>query len=131
MNMVCSCAIILFYVALTICQGKLVGVTLLGQPIIVVNDKETAFALLEKTGSALADRPTTVMLEMTGWTNVLACQLYGHRFREYRKVRGTICALLTMPLWAHAYHSTLLGRLAAQVQSSDFFQSSTTGRQSS
>lgn len=65
--------------------GKLVGVTLLGQPIIVVNDKETAFALLEKTGSALADRPTTVMLEMTGWTNVLACQLYGHRFREYRK----------------------------------------------
>lgn len=65
--------------------GPLTGLTLLGQPIIVIEDKETAIAILDKTGSAIADRPSTAMLEMTGWTNVLACLLYGPRFREYRK----------------------------------------------
>ena len=59
---------------------------MLGQTIVVVNDIDTAFDMLDKKGNIYADRPQTTMLQLTGWDRVLGCLPYGARFREFRKV---------------------------------------------
>jgi hypothetical protein len=66
--------------------GDIVGLNLLGQPMIVLNSAEHAVALLDKRGTLYSDRPMLMMGgELVGWKYTLALTPYGERFREYRR----------------------------------------------
>ena len=66
--------------------GEIVGLNLLGQPMIVLNSAEHATALLDKRGTIYSDRPVLIMGgELVGWKYTLGLTPYGERFREYRK----------------------------------------------
>jgi hypothetical protein len=66
--------------------GPIFSLSMLGQKLVVVNDVETALAVLEKTGGKIAGRAKTTMLEMSGWDVVLTVQPYGSSSRAYRKL---------------------------------------------
>lgn len=78
--------------------GNLVSITVLGQPIIIINSSETAYAMLEKKSSIYSDRPSLIMGgELVGWVKTVVLTQYGDRFRAIRKmmhgVMGTRSAL--------------------------------------
>ena len=62
------------------------GLTLLGQPIVVLSSAKHAIDLLDKRGNIYSDRPRLVMGgELVGFNKTLALAPYDDRFREYRK----------------------------------------------
>ena len=69
--------------------GDIIGLNLLGQPMIVLNSAEHAIALLEKRGTLYSDRPVLTMGgELVGWKYTLGLTPYGDRFRDYRRYIG-------------------------------------------
>lgn len=63
------------------------SVTILGQPIIILNSAAHASAMLDKKSATYSDRPALVMAgALVGWTNTLALTPYGARFRAIRRM---------------------------------------------
>ncbi|KAH6994765.1 cytochrome P450 [Fusarium venenatum] len=66
--------------------GPISSVTVMGQTIVIINDAELAFDLLDKRSAKHSSRPTQIFAgEMIGWENSLALSGYNDRFRTYRK----------------------------------------------
>jgi hypothetical protein len=95
--------------------GPLSSVSVFGQHLVIINDPQIAFELLEKKSSIYSDRPTLIFggemcvslprlispstlitdtpthphshppTHRCGWENTLALQHYSDRFRAYRK----------------------------------------------
>ncbi|KAK7015662.1 cytochrome P450 [Favolaschia claudopus] len=64
--------------------GGIVGVKLIGQSFVILNDPVIADELLKKKVNA--DRPLLHMANLSGWESVLSSARYGSRFRAYRKL---------------------------------------------
>lgn len=61
--------------------------TVLGQPLIILNSTKTAIEMLGKKSSIYSDRPTLWMGgELVGWKNSLALLRYNERFRRFRRL---------------------------------------------
>lgn len=66
--------------------GPISSVTALGTTIVVLHDPQLAAELLDKRSAIYSSRPRLTFLnELCGWSVALASQLYGDRFRTYRK----------------------------------------------
>ena len=67
--------------------GDICSVTVLGQPLIILNSATAAWEMLDKKSSIYSDRPVLEMGgELVGWKNTLVLLPYGDRFRRYRKL---------------------------------------------
>ncbi|KAF9468823.1 cytochrome P450 [Collybia nuda] len=67
--------------------GDITSVTLMGQPLIILNSAKAAAEMLDKKSSIYSDRPTLQMGgELIGWKNTLALLPYGDRFRRFRRL---------------------------------------------
>ncbi|BCR92212.1 uncharacterized protein ACHE_80112A [Aspergillus chevalieri] len=66
--------------------GPISSITIVGQTIVILNDPQMAFDLMEKRSAIYSSRPRMVFAcEMVGWEHILAMQTYSDRFRAYRK----------------------------------------------
>ena len=67
--------------------GDICSVTVLGQPIIIVNSAEVASSMLDKKSAIYSDRPVLQMAgELVGWKHTLVLLPYGARFRRFRRL---------------------------------------------
>ena len=67
--------------------GDICSVTVLGQPIIIINSAEVACDMLDKKSAIYSDRPVLQMAgELVGWKHTLVLLPYGDRFRRYRRL---------------------------------------------
>ncbi|KAG1850693.1 cytochrome P450 [Suillus subluteus] len=67
--------------------GDLIGLVVLGQPIVVINSIRTAFDLLNKRGSIYLDRPGfSLIQEWGGWNWMLTTMQYGEEWKLQRKM---------------------------------------------
>ncbi|KAF8165086.1 cytochrome P450 [Crassisporium funariophilum] len=67
--------------------GDLCSVTVLGQPLIIINSAKIAMDMLDKKSAIYSDRPVLQMAgELVGWKNTLVLLPYGDRFRRYRRL---------------------------------------------
>ncbi|KAJ3548837.1 hypothetical protein NMY22_g1117 [Coprinellus aureogranulatus] len=67
--------------------GDICSVTVLGQPLIILNSAKAAFEMLDKKSAIYSDRPVLQMGgELVGWKNTLVLLPYGDRFRRFRKL---------------------------------------------
>ncbi|KAF9483933.1 cytochrome P450 [Pholiota conissans] len=67
--------------------GDICSVTVLGQPLIVVNSSKNAIDMLDKKSAIYSDRPVLLMGgELVGWKNTMVLLPYGDRFRRYRRL---------------------------------------------
>ncbi|KAH9920814.1 cytochrome P450 [Amylocystis lapponica] len=67
--------------------GGIISVTVLGQPMIILNAPEHAFALLEKRSAIYSDRPPLFVVgELVGWAQTVVFAPYGPHWRELRKL---------------------------------------------
>ena len=85
--------VLFFQSALPICRlnefllGDICSVTVLGQPIIIINSAEVAGDMLDKKSVIYSDRPILQMAgELVGWKHTLVLLPYGARFRRYRRL---------------------------------------------
>jgi cytochrome P450 len=63
------------------------SVSLLGQPMVIVNSASIASDLLDKKSAIYSDRPSLMMGgELVGWKNTLVLTPYGDRFRAIRRM---------------------------------------------
>ncbi|KAJ4328639.1 hypothetical protein N0V84_000828 [Fusarium piperis] len=84
--------------------GPISSVTVMGQTLVIINDAQLAFALLEKRSLKHSSRPRQIFAgEMLGWENSLGLSQYNDRFRTYRKNMSRIIGSKT----AAAQYSTL------------------------
>lgn len=61
--------------------------TVLGQPVVILNSRRVVCEMLEKKSSIYSDRPVLQMGgELVGWKNTLVLLPYGDRFRRYRRL---------------------------------------------
>ncbi|GJE86539.1 cytochrome P450 [Phanerochaete sordida] len=87
--------------------GDIVYLSLLGQPMVVLNSAKHAVALLDKRSNIYSDRPVLTMGgELVGWNKILALVPYGERFREYRRFMAKLVGTKTqmerhLPLVEH------------------------------
>ncbi|KZV73581.1 cytochrome P450 [Peniophora sp. CONT] len=66
--------------------GPIMHVSVLGQPIVIVNNLAIATELLERRATLYSERPTLPMAgELSGWDNALVLQHYDDRWRAYRR----------------------------------------------
>ena len=71
----------------TFILGDICSVTVLGQPIIIINSAEVACGMLDKKSAIYSDRPVLQMAgELVGWKHTLVLLPYGDRFRRYRRL---------------------------------------------
>ncbi|KAF8803765.1 cytochrome P450 [Phlegmacium glaucopus] len=67
--------------------GDICSVTVLGQPIIIINSAKVANDMLDKKSVIYSDRPVLQMAgELVGWKHTLVLLPYGPRFRRYRRL---------------------------------------------
>lgn len=67
--------------------GDICSVTVLGQPLIILNSAKMAIDMLDKKSAIYSDRPILQMAgELVGWKNTLVLLPYGDRFRRYRRL---------------------------------------------
>jgi len=91
-------------VADRIVLGDMCSVTVLGQPIIIINSAKVAFEMLDKKSGIYSDRPVLQMGgELVGWKNTLALLPYGERFRRYRRL---FHSLIGNPMLVSRFHSS-------------------------
>jgi len=65
----------------------MVGVSILGQDMLVINTEEIAVELLDKKSLKYSDRPNVAMAgELVGWKDSLGMLSLGDRFRKHRKM---------------------------------------------
>ena len=67
-------------------KSDVIHVSILGQPIIVLNSVSAAVELLDKRGANYCDRPRFVLFEVMGWQATLTFLRWGPRFKLHRKV---------------------------------------------
>ncbi|TEB35555.1 cytochrome P450 [Coprinellus micaceus] len=66
--------------------GDICSVTVLGQPLVILNSAKAAFEMLDKKSAIYSDRPVLQMGgELVGWKNTLVMLPYGDRFRRFRR----------------------------------------------
>ncbi|KJA22148.1 hypothetical protein HYPSUDRAFT_139604 [Hypholoma sublateritium FD-334 SS-4] len=66
--------------------GDIVYIKIFKQPMIIINDLQTARDLLDKRSSIYSDRPRFVLLsELMGWSSASTHMRYGPRFRKHRR----------------------------------------------
>ncbi|EJC98992.1 cytochrome P450 monooxygenase [Fomitiporia mediterranea MF3/22] len=66
--------------------GPISSVTVSGQTMVIISDKQIAFDLMDKRSTITSSRPGMVFAgEMVGWENALSSLTYSDRFRAYRK----------------------------------------------
>ncbi|KAF8817026.1 cytochrome P450 [Phlegmacium glaucopus] len=67
--------------------GDMVTISILGQPMIIVNSAKTAMEMLNKKSAIYSDRPIVPMGgELVGWKDTLVLIPFGERHRSYRKL---------------------------------------------
>jgi cytochrome P450 len=67
--------------------GPISSLTVLGQTIVIINDKSLAFELLEKRSAIHSGRPAMVFgMEMCGWSVFMSSLPYGPMHRLLRKL---------------------------------------------
>ncbi|KAH9482477.1 Cytochrome P450 monooxygenase 208 [Psilocybe cubensis] len=67
--------------------GDICSVTVLGQPVIILNSAKVARDMLDKKSAIYSDRPVLQMGgELVGWKNTMVLLPYGDRFRRYRRL---------------------------------------------
>ncbi|PPQ79518.1 hypothetical protein CVT25_003400 [Psilocybe cyanescens] len=67
--------------------GDICSVTVLGQPLIILNSATVACDMLDKKSAIYSDRPVLQMGgELVGWKNTMVLLPYGDRFRRYRRL---------------------------------------------
>ncbi|KAI0938473.1 hypothetical protein AcV5_000150 [Taiwanofungus camphoratus] len=99
--------------------GDIVSVTLLGQPMVILNSPKLAVEMLERKSSIYSDRPTFTMGgKLVGWDRTLVLLHYGSRFREYRRLFSQLIGSRKM-VASYAQHmeaetSRFLARLLRQ-----------------
>ncbi|TCD69377.1 hypothetical protein EIP91_007933 [Steccherinum ochraceum] len=67
-------------------NSNLIYLELPGQPTLIVDSADTAFALLERRSSIYSDRPPMIMAELTKWDYNLGVMRYGTRWRAHRRM---------------------------------------------
>ncbi|OJT10545.1 O-methylsterigmatocystin oxidoreductase [Trametes pubescens] len=73
--------------------GDIVSVTLLGQPMVILNSPKDAMAILEKKSAITSDRASLpVAGGMIGWSRAMVLAPYGDRLREMRKMFAQVLA---------------------------------------
>jgi hypothetical protein len=72
--------------------GPISSITIFGQTLIIVNDAQIAFELLDKRSAIHSSRPRMVFAgEMVGWEDSTGLQKYSNTLRAHRKnIRGII-----------------------------------------
>jgi hypothetical protein len=76
---------------LTPATGDIMSVSMLGQPLVIVNSADVAEALLDKKSALYSDRPFLMMASaLVGWDRTLALTPYGPRFRAIRRMLHTL-----------------------------------------
>ncbi|KAF5387612.1 hypothetical protein D9615_000087 [Tricholomella constricta] len=67
--------------------GDICSVTVLGQPLIILNSAKAAYEMLDKKSPIYSDRPVLQMGgNLVGWKNTLVLLPYGDRFRRFRRL---------------------------------------------
>ncbi|KAJ7584337.1 cytochrome P450 [Mycena floridula] len=66
--------------------GPLISLTSFGTTIVVVNSATKATELCDKKSPIYSSRPYLPMAFLMGWKDAMGFQVYGPRFRSYRKV---------------------------------------------
>ncbi len=67
--------------------GDICSVTVLGQPLIILNSAQMCKEMLDKKSAIYSDRPVLQMAgELVGWKYTLVLLPYGDRFRRYRRL---------------------------------------------
>ncbi|KDR83471.1 hypothetical protein GALMADRAFT_645322 [Galerina marginata CBS 339.88] len=67
--------------------GDICSVTVVGQPLIILNSARVASDMLDKKSGIYSDRPVLQMGgELVGWKNTMVLLPYGDRFRRYRRL---------------------------------------------
>ena len=82
------CGSSVFYADITrLLPGDICSVTVLGQPLIILNSAKVAIDMLDKKSAIYSDRPILQMAgELVGWKNTMVLLPYGDRFRRYRRL---------------------------------------------
>ncbi|KAJ4469977.1 cytochrome P450 [Lentinula edodes] len=96
--------------------GPIIKYSLMTQEIIVLNERNTAYELLERRSSTSQDRPRQVMCgELISWNRGIALCHAGPRHRTYRKLVNSVLSVnATKSLWpvqeraAHVFVQNLL-----------------------
>ncbi|KAH9944416.1 CyP450 monooxygenase [Epithele typhae] len=65
--------------------GDIVHISLLGQPVIVLNSAEAVTDLLERRSAIYSDRYHSTVVDMIGWDWNVALMCYGTRWRQIRR----------------------------------------------
>ncbi|CAH0057363.1 unnamed protein product [Clonostachys solani] len=67
--------------------GPISSVTIMGMTLIIVNDKDMAHEILDKTASKTSGRPDSIFAnKMCGYESIILCKGYNKTFRFYRKL---------------------------------------------
>ncbi|KAL1603477.1 hypothetical protein SLS60_005064 [Paraconiothyrium brasiliense] len=65
--------------------GPISSVTVLGQTLIIINDKNFAFEMLDKQSNVYSGRAEMKFAEMCGWGHITAMTPFGKQHRIHRK----------------------------------------------
>ncbi|KAF6802915.1 cytochrome p450 oxidoreductase [Colletotrichum musicola] len=96
--------------------GPISSVTVMGQTIIILNDLELAYELLEKRSVKHSSRPRQIFAgEMVGWENSLAMSQYDDRFRTYRKNMSRVIGSKAAAAQYDTLQEAEVGHLLLQV----------------
>ncbi len=77
--------------------GDISSVTVLGQPLIILNSAKVAVEILDKKNAIYSDRPVLHMGgELVGWKNTLVLLPYGIRFRRFRRLFHSLIGTQSM-----------------------------------
>jgi cytochrome P450 len=67
--------------------GPISHVSIFGQPLIILHDRDAANTILEKTSTKTSGRPQFIFgNEMCGYNQILSFQPYGKTFKHHRKL---------------------------------------------
>lgn len=71
------------------------SITILGQPMIIINPAKVVEDPLEKQSLIYSNYPILISVgEIVGWSNFIALLQYGHRFREFRKYMDRLIGIM-------------------------------------
>ncbi|KZT41728.1 cytochrome P450 [Sistotremastrum suecicum HHB10207 ss-3] len=80
--------------------GPIIGLKILGKPIVILNSRESIEDLLAKRGAIYSDRPHLhVMSKLGGWNWTLPFLPYNEEFNLQRKLFNMCLGPTAMPRW--------------------------------
>lgn len=96
-RMVCSIILFFSHGFDFVSAGDISSVTVLGQPLIILNSTKVAVEMLDKKSTIYSDRPVLQMGgELIGWKNTLVLLPYGARFRRFRRLFHSVIGTQSM-----------------------------------